>query len=243
MTDARATTYGGPEQILTEPLSALRLTSAALPVWYAILVRPKDFFGTIGRGGGPMLWNAVAFFAIAFAIYVSFQTIFEGALINLFEFEGATFIGYYAWEFETLDWPLAHVASFFTILVYFVALGALGVINIAATTWLFLRWFVHFGETASFKVILVAVLYAASFIVLTFCLLSVPLILLSGRDDPTTLFYFFGPITTPGEPRYELALAYVYMRAVAFTTNIMLHWGLIFSVLLLGAIAWITRVV
>jgi hypothetical protein len=164
-------------------------------------------------------------------------------LIHLFEYEGATFVAYYAWEYEALGRPLAHVASFFTILAYFAALGALGVLNTAASSWLFLRWFVHFGETASFKAILVAVLYAASFVVLTFCLLSVPLILLSGRDDPTALFYFFGPMTTPGEPRYELAIAYAYMRAIAFTTNIMLHWGLIFTVLLFGAVAWIARAI
>lgn len=235
--------HSGPQQILIEPLSALRLARAVWPVWYAILMRPKDFFGPIGRGGPPMLRNAAAFFAVALTIYVSLQTIFEEGLIHFFDYGGATFVGYYAWEYEALGWPLDHAVSFVTILVYFAVLGALGVLNIAASAWLFLRWFVHFGETASFKAILVAVLYAASFIVLTFCLLSVPLLLLSGRDDPTALFYFFGPMTTPGEPRYELALAYVHLRAIAFTTNIMLHWGLILTVLLFGAGVWIARIV
>jgi len=236
-------TYSGPQRILTEPLGVLRLVRAVWPVWYAILMRPKDFFGAVGRGSGPMLRNAAAIFAIAFTIYVSFQTIFEEVLIHAFDYDGATFVGYYAWEYQVLGEPLAHGASFFTILVYFAALGSLGVLNIAASTWLFLRWFVHFGEAASFKAILAAVLYAASFVVLTFCLLSAPLIFLSGRDDPSALFYFFGPMTTPGEPRYELILAYIYMRAVAFTTDIMLHWGLIFSVLLVGAVAWIIRLI
>jgi hypothetical protein len=218
-----------------------RLTRAILPVWYAILIRPKEFFGTIGRAGGPMPWNAVALFAVALAIYVSLQTMYEEALIHFLAYECATFVGYYAWEYEALGRPLAHVAAFFTIFVHFAALGALGVVNVAASTWLLLRWFVHFGETTSFKAILVAVLYAASFVTITFCMLSPLLILLSGRDDPTALLYFFGPMTTPGEPRYELALAYVYARAVAFTTNIMLHWGLTFTVLLLGGIAWSGR--
>ena len=63
-----------------------------------------------------------------------------------------------------------------------------------------------------------------------------------GRDDPTALFYFFGPLTASGEPRYEFVIAYIYMRAIAFTTNIMLHWGLTLTVLLTVGVVWSSHI-
>jgi hypothetical protein len=240
------TTYRDDTAILTEPFGFGRLIRALLPVWYATLMHPKQFFGAINRVSGPQLRNALAFMAITLALYVIIQTVFEEVLIRAFGYEGTTFVAYYAVDFAAYGAPVAEFVSFGTVFAIFAAVTGVSVFYVAASMWVFLRTFVHFGEVASFKSVLVAVVYAASFVTLTFCMMSVPLVLLADRDSPTSLFYAFGPLTASGDASpamYQVALTYIYLRAVAFTTNIMLHWGLVFTILLVGGVAWVAQVI
>jgi hypothetical protein len=242
MVENAPATFRHGHVIATEPFGFARLLAALVPVWYVILTRPKAFFRSLDRPD-VQVGNALGFAAIALAIYVCVQTAFEATLIRIFDHQGPTFIAYYAAAFETLGSPFAEIAAFFTIAAYFAAFAALNALSTGASAWITLKSYVHFGNVASVKSILVAVLYAGSFITLTFCLLFLPLVYLAERDDPTALFYFFSPLLAPDGPRtqYDLVLAYVYVRAIAFTTNIMLHWGLIFTLLFVYAVTSVGR--
>lgn len=244
MVEEGATSHRRAPAILTEPFGVGRLVRALLPVWYAILVRPKAFFGGIAGASGPLLRNALGYLAITLAIYVAIQTVFEDVLIRVFQYEGPTFLAHYAVSYEAYGRPFAEVAAFFAILVFFAAVCAFQVVYFAASTWVFVRSYVHFGEIASFKSVIVATAYATSFVMLTFSLLSLPLIALSARDDPASPFYVLGPLTMSdsSQSRYELVLTYFYVRAISFTTGVMLHWGLVFTILAAYAVVWLGSV-
>lgn len=209
--------------ILSEPLGVWRLVRAMPQTWYVILMQPNFFFGGIDGDHGPMLRNALGFLAIALTIYVACQTVFEDVLVRVFDYRGATFVGYYAAEYSGYGWPVSDVAAFIVILGFFAAICAIQLFYFGGGLWLSLVWYVHFGKVAPLKAIVTAVAYTTGFVVLAFVLASVPLIALSWHTDPTSLFYAFGPFTAVNNTKYELALTYFYVRAVSFTTGIMLH--------------------
>lgn len=230
----------GPFPILMERVGVWQLVRELWRTWYAMLVRPKAFFGAIGRGGRPRLGNALGYAAIALFLYITIQSAFEAVLIQRFNAEG-TYLAYYAAPYEAYGWPLSHLLSFGTVVLVLGGWSTAYLLNFAVNVWLFIRWYVHFGEMPSFRSIFVSSLYGASFVMLTFCLLSVPLMLLASRDDPA-LFYFFGPLTAESDTgRYQWVLYYFYVRAVSFTTNIMLHWGLVFTALAIGGFTLLSR--
>ena len=225
--------------ILTEPYGLWRLLRALPQTWYAILMRPKLFFGGIDGARGPVLLNAIGFLAIALTAYIAFQTAFEEVLLRAFDFQGSTFVGYYAVAYAGYDGVLGDAIAFFLILGLFASACAFQLLYLSGGLWVFMGWYDHFGKVPSLKAIAAAVAYAIGFVLLTFILASAPLIALSWNTAPTSLLYAFGPFTAGDNVKYELVLTYFYVRAVSFATGAKLHWGMVFTALLLYAIVFI----
>jgi len=127
--------------------------------------------------------------------------------------------------------------------IFAAAVCALQVFYFGGAIWIFVRSYVHFGEIASPKSVFAATAYATSFVFLTFSLLSAPIFGLAAYNGDPALFHELGPLNASNNFKYELVLYYFYVRAIAFTTGIMLHWGIVFTILIGYALALIATVV
>src|SRR5689334_6249504 len=165
--------------ILTEPFGLWQLLLAIPQTWYAILMRPKSFFASIDGARGPVLQNAIGFLAVALTAYIAFQTAFEEMLLRVFDFQGSTFVGYYAATYSGHDGAVGDAIAFFLVLGLFASICAIHLVQFSGALWMVVRWYDHFGKLVSFKVIFTSVVYATGFVLLTFVLAGAPLIALS----------------------------------------------------------------
>ena len=222
---------------LSRSQTPLRALDELLPAWWSILLNSKAFFSSTGSASILRLENAFRFFMLAIATYVVLLSAFELILNQVWNYSGSAFLPYFQFEIERLGIPLASVFAVPVLVAYFGAVTFFGVLGSSVSLWTFLNAFSHHGELTPFKPILTAGLYFSGFVILTVCALSLPLVSLGDADEPLSVFYAFGPWSSLGnlETKYFAVILYFYLRAISFTTNTKLHWGMIFSILLFYA--------
>lgn len=243
MADAQAP--ANAPAILTEPIGLLRAAAALPSVVYAAIVAPKPFFGAIGAADRLSLLNAIAFFVVAITLYATLLIAFDQSLLQLRGDDAQSLISYCAEPFRNEGVPLAEAVGLLAAFGDTAAEPLLAVAQWTASIWFLATAFIHTGKIASAKAMLAAGLYATGAIMLVFSVLSFPAAYFDLNFNPQAL------IPTPGTflhdfaryataaglgTKYELAFAYLYLRAVSFTTDLRLHWGLVFTVLLGSAI-------
>jgi hypothetical protein len=236
--------------VLTERAGLLRLLQSVIPVCRAVVLAPMQFFGAIGTASSLSVINAFGFFAVTVTLYVILQSVFELGLIRFAGYETQALTTYYAIPFAAEGLPLAEGLGFLT------AVGVLGgTFLFAIAQWTLSIWFltmafIHSGKVASAKAMLVAGLYATGAITLVFSIVSLPALYLDHGFNPQPIMATPGTIlnniarfaTAAGlEAKYEAIFTYLYLRSISLTTDLRLHWGLVFTVLLAAAITLVMR--
>jgi hypothetical protein len=232
------------QAILTERFGPLRTLAAVMPVCRAALFEPRAFFSAINDQS--RITNALAFLAATLGLYVVVQIVFEQALITFAGYETQTVIAYYADTLAAYGLPLSSAAGFLAALLHTIATDLAFVIVNAAAWWIFVQAFAHLGKIASLKVLTIASLYASGALMLALCVLSLPAAYLDGRvvqtivgTEGTSLNALARFATGTGLfAKYEAIFFYLYLRSISFTTNLRLHWGFIFTILLAYAVTF-----
>jgi hypothetical protein len=237
--------------ILTGRPSLLQLAQSVVPVSRAVLFAPKSFFGTIGAASGLSVVNALGFFTVAVTLYVALENLFELGLIHFAGYETQTLIDYYAAPFAAEGIPLAEALGFLTAVGIVGATLLFAVAQWTVSIWLLATAFIHSGKVASAKAMLVAGLYATGAIILALSAISLPAYYFDNGSDtqsfmatPGTLLHDIAKFATAAglQAKYEAIFTYLYLRSISFTTDLRLHWGLIFTILLAAAVMLVMSV-
>ncbi len=237
-------------KIIAEPMGLLRVAASLPSVIYAVIVAPKPFFGAIGAATRLSVLNAVAFFVVTITLYSALLIALDQSLLHLRGNDAQSFSSYYAEPFRREGFPLAEALGILAALGDIAIQPLLAVAQWTASIWILATAFIHTGKIASPKAMLVAGLYAAGAIILVFSVLSLPAAHFDLKFNPQafmatpgTLLYDFTRFATAAglNTKYELIFTYLYLRAVSFTTDLRLHWGLVFTILAGAVIILIQR--
>ena len=236
---------GALRDILKERFGPLRILGAVGPVCRAVAIDPRPFFGAIGSEPGVRIGNAVAFFVASLILYVTIQTLFEQFLIQFMEYDAQSLIAYYAAPFADYGLPLSQALGFVYAALDVALISLFVVVYWAVSIWFFAHSFFHFGQIASLRSLFVASLYAIGAAVLMLCFLSLPAAYFDSRNlgsfdayQNVSLEKFASVVSVGGlQAKYEALFLYVYLRSVSFTSDLKLHWALIFCALFFYGVA------
>lgn len=245
MSDAAST-------ILTGHAGLLRLARSVPSVIHAVILKPKPFFDAIGTTRDLSLINALGFFIIALTLYLVLFALFEQGLIQFAGLETQSVMDSYAEPFDAQGLPGAFALGFLAAVGISAATYLLAIAQWTISIWFFATAFMHDARVASVKAMLVAGLYAGGSIVIVLSIVSLPAYYFDGSfypealmATPGTLLYDIARFATATglQAKYEAIFTYLYLRSVSFTSDLRLHWGLVFTVLLFAAITLVMRVI
>lgn len=250
MSDAQQSAHEAFTPILTQPAGLARLAAALPRITFAVLFAPKPFFGAIGTADRVSILNALGFFVVAMTLYVVALVVFDEWLIRIAGYTQQPLVSFYAEPFAHTGVPLAYALGFLAVLGSMAAQALFALAESTVSIWFIAAAFIHTGKIASPKAMLVAGLYATGAIALVLGVISLPASYFDDTFNPSaslatldTLLYDLTRFATAAglQTKYEIAFYYLYLRSVSFTTDLRLHWGLVFTILLTAAVVFVTR--
>jgi hypothetical protein len=250
MADAQQSAHEAFTAILTQPAGLARLTAALPRITFAVLFAPKPFFRAIGTADRLSVLNAFGFFVVAVTLYVVALVVFDEWLIHIAGYAQQPLVSFYAESFAHDGIPLAHALGFLAVLGSVTAQSLFALAESTVFIWFIATAFIHTGKVASPKAMLVAGLYATGAIALVLGVVSLPASYFDGTFNPgaslatlDTLLYDLTRFATAAglQTKYEIAFYYLYLRSVSFTTDLRLHWGLVFTILLAAVAVFVMR--
>lgn len=251
MAEAQQSTPEDFSAVLVRPAGLFRLAAAAPKIVHAVIFAAKPFFGAIGRTSNASVLNALGFFLVTLLGYVGLLVAFDETLIRA-GYEADPLTSYYAYPFTQNNIPFAPFLGFLAALGEIAGQALFNVTQWTIGIWFLVTAFVHAGKIAPINSMFIAGLYATGAIMLVFSVLSVPMIYFDQTFNqqaflatPGTLFYDIGRFATATglHTKYQLVFTYLYLRSVSFTTDLRLHWGFVFTILLAALAILVARAI